>query len=343
MSEPELLEYHKVRSRRSDQGASGAIFRHVLACVDMSPFSHATLAYAAAVALATDARLTVLHVLEPSAGQGPADPVEWTLRHRDVQAKLRERVSRLRGLNAEAVVIDGPAAERICAWARDNDVDLAVLGAGGDDNWPFAGLGGTSRRVAESTHASVLVIPPMDVGDEPIHLSRVMTPLDGSCRSECALPIALGIAAAYDAEFVLVHAAPNVDLTETGPLEAEAIALRDRLRRRNERVAEQYLRKVRSRLPRTGISTRARVLPSGDPRHELARAATEDRSDIIVLSSTGRSGHPDLSVGSVAEYLINHVDKPILLVRGPDGSSRPVRLHFEDTAPVRMPSRTLMW
>ena len=342
MSEPELLEYRKVQPQTSRRRAGHPIFRHVLACVDMSPFSRAALAHAAAIALAADARLTVMHVVEPSAGQAPTDPVEWRLSHRDVEAKLRERVSHLGDLHPDAVVIDGPAAERICAWARDNDVDLTVMGAGGDDNSPFAGLGNTSRRVAESTDASVLVVPSMEVGDEPVHYSRVMTPLDGSCRSECALPIALGIAAVHEAEFVLVHAAPNIDLTETGPLEAEAIALRDRLRHRNERVAEQYLKKVRARLPSAGVSMRMRVLASGDPRHALARAVVDEKSDIIVLSSTGLSGHPDLSLGSVAEYLINHADKPILLVRGPDGNAPRARLLGEDALPVRLPSRALM-
>ena len=87
---------------------------------------------------------------------------------------------------------------------------------------------------------------------------------------------------------------------------------------------------------------RMRVLASGDPRHALARAVVDEKSDIIVLSSTGLSGHPDLSLGSVAEYLINHADKPILLVRGPDGNTPRARLLGEDALPVRLPSRALM-
>ena len=63
---------------------------------------------------------------------------------------------------------------------------------------------------------------------------------------------------------------------------------------------------------------------------------------IIVLSATGLSGHPDLSVGSVAEYLINHVDKPILLVRGRGWT--PPRAHRcgEEAEVVRLPSRALI-
>jgi nucleotide-binding universal stress UspA family protein len=305
--------------------------------MDTSPFAHAALMHATAIASATGARLTLLRVLEPWAGQTPIDPVEWTMRHRDIEAELLERALRLTEIRPDVKVIDGPAAERICAWGRDNGVDLTVLGAGGESGWPFAGLGGTARRVAVAASGSVLLIPSAKVSDAPLRYRRVMTPLDGSSRSECALPVALGIAAAHDAEIGLVHAAPSVDLTEVGPLEADDIDLRDRLRRRNERVAEQYLRRVRSRLPQTFVSARSRVVPDGDPRHALARAAGDDRADIIVLSSTGFGGHPDLSVGSVAEYLINNVDVPILLVRGQGSNPSQAHRCGEDALALRLP------
>jgi nucleotide-binding universal stress UspA family protein len=280
-----------------------------------------------------------MRVLVPSRSQAPTDPVEWTLSHRDAEAELRELATHFADLHADKVVIDGRAAERICAWVRENDVDLIILGADGDGDWSFTGLGGTARRVAEATNASVLIVPSTEVDDKPVQYHRVMTPLDGSARSECALPIALGIAAANDADFVLVHAAPNIDLTETGPVEAEAIALRDQLRHRNERIAEEYLRQVRSHLPRAWADTRMQVLQSGDPRHALARAAVEQQSDIIVLSATGLSGHPDLSLGSIAEYLINHADRPILLVRGQEWTSARTRRRGEGSQALRLPSR----
>ncbi|MGF1629294.1 MAG: universal stress protein [Kiloniellaceae bacterium] len=339
----EISEAPKGGQKLSGKIESQGVFRHVLACVDTSAFSHAALAHASAIASAMDARLTVMRVLEPAASnQAPTDPVEWTLRHRDAENEVRHLAAQFDDLRTGAVVIDGLAAERICAWACDQRADLTVLGVGGDSHWQFAGLGSTARRVAEACKGSVLLVPSAGTGDEPLRYRRVMTPLDGSSRSECALPIAAGIAAAHDAEIVLVHAAPNIELTETGPLEAEALALRDQLRQRNERIAEQYLRGVKSRLPRAQVSMRTRVLANGDPRHALARAVEEDNADIIVLSSTGLSGHSDLSVGSVADYLINHVDKPILLVRSYEWQPLRIQRYAERTQAVRLPSRAQM-
>ena len=315
MSESKLLKQNKTGALPSGAQARRQFLRHVLACVDASSFADAVLAHAAAIAMAADARMTVMRVLEASAVQTPTDPVEWTLHHRDVQADLREQALRFGDLKADAVIVDGPAAERICAWGQDHAVDLTVLGRGGESSGPFIGLGSTARRVAEGVNGSVLIVPSMQLGDAPIRYRRVLIPLDGSSRSECALPLGLGIAAVHGAEMMLVHAAPIVELTEVGPLEAEAVNLRDQLRLRNERAAERYLRRVRSRLP-PAPATRMRVLPSGDPRHALARAAVEEHADLMVLSCTGQSGHPDMSVGSVADYLINHMNIPVLLVRG---------------------------
>lgn len=341
MPEPELLKQDKTDDLPPCAQADHQVLRHVLACVDASSFADAVLAHAAAVAMAARARLTVLRILESSAEQSPMDPVEWTLRHRDLEADLRERATHLDDLQADTVIADGPTAERICAWAHDNAVDLTVLGRCGESSGPFGGLGATARRVAEVVNGSVLIVPSSQVGDAPIRFRRVLIPLDGSSRSECALPLGLRIAASHDAEIMLVHAAPNVDLTETSPPEAETIALRDRLRRRNELAGERYLKRVRSRLPPTA-GTRIRVLPSGDPRHALARAAMDEHTDLMVLSCTGQSGHTDMSLGSVADYLINHMDIPVLLVRRHE-SSPPIGYRKSGVAmAVRLPSRALM-
>jgi nucleotide-binding universal stress UspA family protein len=341
MSELELLKHDTMGPLPRLQRAEHQLIRHVLVCLDGSAFAGAVCAHAAALAIAAGARMTVMRVLETAAVQAPTDPVEWAMKRRDVEADLRKCASRFGDLQADAVVVDGSAAERICTWARANAVDLTVLGGGGEGTWPFVGLGGTARRVAEVFSGSVLLVPSTQVGDAPIRYRTVLTPLDGSSRSESALPLSLAIAAAHHAELVLVHAAPNVDLTEADPLEAEAITLRDRLRRRNERAAERYLKLVRSRMPRTP-ATRIRVLPSGDPRHALARAAVEEHADLMVLSCTGQSGHPDMSVGSVADYLINHMDIPVLLVRGHEGSPSMVYRKSGEAMAVRLPSRALM-
>ena len=317
-------------------------FRHVAACVDSSPFARVVLAHAAAVAEAMNSRLTVMRVLELSAaGQTPPDPVECDLRRRAAQAQIARLVADAGdAAQIESCVVEGPAAERICQWAQEHKVDLTVLGGGGESGWSEWGLGSTARRVAESVAGSVMLVPAAENGGNAVRYRRLMVPLDCSSRAECALPVAIRIAEAHKAEVLLVHAVPDVDLTEVGPLEAEDLDLRDRLRRRNERVAQRYLSLIRARMPLTGRPARIRLLPSNDPRHALARAVSDEEVDLIVLSSCGLGGHRDLPIGSTADFLMTHTATPILLVRG--AAAQPPALRRAAVAPrQRMPGRTL--
>jgi nucleotide-binding universal stress UspA family protein len=301
------------------------------------------LAHAAAIAEAMGSRLTVIHVLEPpTAGQTPPDPIEWELRHREAQAQIMQLTEHAGDtLQIESSVVEGPAAERICQWAREHKVDLTVLAARGESGWSEWGLGGTARQVVESVPGPVMLVPVVETGGDAVRYRRLMVPLDCSSRAECALPIAVRIARGHEAEVLLVHAVPDVDLTEVGPLEAEDLDLRDRLRRRNERVAQRYLNLIRARMPLTGASTRIRLLPSGDPRHALARAVSDEGIDIIVLCASGLSGHRDLPIGSTADFLMTHAAKPILLVRGQATRPASHRRHDAAGARLRLPGRAL--
>ncbi len=339
MSESGLSTQDTTGAPQPGQAAEQPILRHVLACVDEAPFSEVVLVHTAAAAEVVGARLTVMHVLQSPADQEPMDPVEWALRHRDATAYLRERLSRFGDLRAEAVIEAGRLpAERINAWAHDNAVDLIVMGRGGESDGSFVRLGDTARRVAEVANASVLLVPSMQVSDTPIRYRKVLIPLDGSSRSECVLPLGLRIAAAHEAETVLVHAAPKADLIESDLLDAEAVALRDRLYRRNERAARRYLDGIRSRLPVTPTA-RIRLEPSGDARRALARTVAEERADLMVLSSAGTSGYADMTVGSVADYLINHLNIAVLLVRQHKGTPPTDHRKPDHAMDTRLPSQ----
>jgi nucleotide-binding universal stress UspA family protein len=343
MPETEHLEDRRTRSDPLPAAVNRPSFRHVMACVDSSPFARAVLAHAAAVAEGMGSRLTVMRVLEPSTvGQTPPDPIEWDLRRREAQAQIARLAAHAGdAVQIEPCVVEGPAAERICQWAREHQVDLTVLGARGDSGWFEWGLGGTARRVAESVPGSVMLVPATEIGGDAVRYRRLMVPLDCSSRAECALPTAIRIAADHEAEVLFVHAVPDVDLTEVGPLEAEDLDLRDRLHRRNEQVAKRYLNLIRFRRPLTGAATRIRLLPGGDPRHALARAVSDEGVDLVVLCSLGLSGHRDLPIGSTADFLMTHATTPILLVRGQ--TTRPASPHWHRAvaARLRLPDRAL--
>jgi nucleotide-binding universal stress UspA family protein len=61
---------------------------------------------------------------------------------------------------------------------------------------------------------------------------------------------------------------------------------------------------------------------TGDPAHALLNTAEQDRADLLVVGSHGRSGIGRFLLGSVSEKVMRHVDCSVLVVRGNESNSR---------------------
>ncbi len=62
-------------------------------------------------------------------------------------------------------------------------------------------------------------------------------------------------------------------------------------------------------------------LRHGDPIGEIVRLANEEKADMIVMGTHGRTGLTRLLMGSVAEAIVRRADCPVLTVKHPpDGS-----------------------
>jgi nucleotide-binding universal stress UspA family protein len=307
------------------------VLRKIAALIDGSPYSEQVLMHAVRAAAALDAELTLLRVIEPRAPT-LLDPVAFDLRVREA----REEVDRLAeegstgGRRVKTAVIEGDAAEQIRQWVRDNDIDLTVLGTHGDRGVTDWGLGSTARKLLDSVPGSLFLIPAdrRPAGRGPYR--TVLVPLDGSSHAESVLPLANRFAADAGRRVVLAHIVPVPELTETAPMENEARELRERLVRRNRRVADEYLERIRAHAD-GNVEVRA-TSEIADVRTGLAAIIDDERPDLVVLSAYGRGRRMDVPFGSVAAHLIGRASVPLLIVRG--RRSAPARAA---AAPIRLP------
>lgn len=75
-------------------------------------------------------------------------------------------------------------------------------------------------------------------------------------------------------------------------------------------LAERELGQRRARFPAdVAVETRTLVAPS--VAHAIADYASENRCDVIALSTHGRSGFRRLVMGSVAEAVLRHARVPV--------------------------------
>jgi nucleotide-binding universal stress UspA family protein len=137
-------------------------------------------------------------------------------------------------------------------------------------------------------------------------MRSILVPLDGSRLSESALPIATALARAVRAEIVLVRAVLAEGLEALDP-EAQIDF---------EAEAEAYLLRVADGLETAGVSPVGRRVIQGKADQVIAQVALQDRADLIVIATHGRSGVTRLLLGSVAERVIWQVTIPVVLTRG---------------------------
>lgn len=302
---PEFAE--RPRDGRPDGG--------ILACLDDSLSGDGILDQALALGGALGLTITAGRVLEtPRRPGSPADPFEWQVLRRECLERLAHLVRRAgrTGPAVDQVLLAGPAADELLGWGRDNGIGLMVLGTR-ERAAAVSGLGGTAQRVMERAGVSMLLVPAGHPGRLPYR--RVLVPLDGSCRAESVLPVAMRLARASGAELVLAHVVPQSEAIAAAAGGEAPHALCLRLIEQNEQNARDYLDALEARLWRDRLPVRAVVATGGDPRTELRRLAISLKADLIIASSHGRNGMTDVPCGSVTEYLATHAPAPLLVVR----------------------------
>lgn len=313
--------------------------RRVMVAIDERHQSQKAIPHAIAVAGALGAEVVLLHVLEPMRCDAcVSDPIEWRLLRQAAESRIhklaREDVGGDR--KVRTFIEEGRAADQICRLVRESRVDLTVICSHGKGASAGYTMGSTARAVIDCAQGSVLVVP-AQIEDRPIvRFRRIIVPLDGSSRAESVLPLARTIAEFHRAELLLTHAIPEPELTEIGPPQPEDEELRAGLMSRNERVAREYLVRLRATLCGNKATIRVLMLRGGDARHLLMRAIDEHKADLVILSSHGHGGHLDMAAGSVTAHLSSHASVPVLIVRqnaapldGSHSGDRP--LHSSDT------------
>jgi nucleotide-binding universal stress UspA family protein len=70
-----------------------------------------------------------------------------------------------------------------------------------------------------------------------------------------------------------------------------------------------------------GFQSEAHII-SGDPRTELVEAAKNQRADLLVVGSHGRTGLTKLLLGSVASHVVTHAPCSVLVVKGATDKAR---------------------
>ncbi|OGP54085.1 MAG: hypothetical protein A2Y65_12730 [Deltaproteobacteria bacterium RBG_13_52_11] len=140
--------------------------------------------------------------------------------------------------------------------------------------------------------------------------NKILVPLDGSATSEAILPEIEKLASAFGSSISLLHVVPI--LTFSGSM--EPIVQYETITEALTKEGEAYLRTIEKRLKDKGLTVESHLLQGNEAQLILQHGDRKD-VDLIAMSTHGRSGVSRWLLGSVAEKVIRHATKPILLVR----------------------------
>lgn len=136
-------------------------------------------------------------------------------------------------------------------------------------------------------------------------MERIVVGADGSPGSRNALRWAGNLAAAHNAEVVVMTGFVPVD-SELRPGRVETL------------VAEEERRLATwSEAARVDDVVVRAVVTQGDPRQGILQVAEAEDADLIVVGREGTSAGPGLlHIGSMAEWLAHHADRTVAIVGG---------------------------
>jgi nucleotide-binding universal stress UspA family protein len=141
-------------------------------------------------------------------------------------------------------------------------------------------------------------------------IKSIVVPLDGSRVAERAIPVAARLAKKTGATLHLVMAQePTQGLAPFSEIGPPSVLLMEELDRRHE----GYLDRTAARLRRVGVRIKT-VMADGAAGKVIARTVKSARAGLVVMSTHGRGALDRFGLGSVSDYLVRHLEVPILLI-----------------------------
>ena len=217
------------------------------------------------------------------------------------------------GAHVHTETLRGAAATRLLEQAESVSPDVMIISTHGRSGLARWQRGAVADKVIRGAKCPVLVVGPkaMERGQwleaEAIPpFKKILVPLDGSQRSEEALPAAMQFAEQFDAQVHLLQVAPYVPLASSF-WETPVVVTKE-----VEEASKQYLTEVAEKLGKpANLSIHVTL---GAPSHEIDTFIQQNTIDLVVLTSHGRSGLARAALGSVTDRVIG-AGPPVLVVR----------------------------
>jgi nucleotide-binding universal stress UspA family protein len=280
-------------------------YRKILVAIDGSESSRNALSQAFRFAVDEKCWISVTSVVPPYDGE-----IE-ILGIKDIRASLRKpcedalreakKFAETERALIKTVIEEGETHERIVDLADAENCDIIIMGRRGLRPVERMLVGRVTARVIGHSQRDVLVVP----NNTTVGWKTIVLATDGSKYSAVAAARAIAFAQSYGGELRVLSV---VDV----PTEfyAEAPQAVDDLVKK----AKGFVADVKKQAEDSGVKAETFV-GEAEAHEAVINLAREQKADMIVIGSHGRTGLRRLLMGSVAEKVIGYAACPVLVVK----------------------------
>ncbi|MDG5774877.1 universal stress protein [Haloarculaceae archaeon H-GB2-1] len=296
------------------------MYDSVLIATDGSEHARRAAIHANRLAERFGATVHVLSVVDVQSHAGLFDAGGISQEFADqLEANAKDAVERLREaaaseLDLQTAVVEGDPADQILEYATDHDVDVIVMGTHGRRGVRRFIAGSVTEYVVRLADVPVLTVPADQSQRAVESYDRILIPTDGSECANAAVEHALAIASRFDATVDVLNVI-DVNAISGGAYAAYPPDVLDELRSAGESATASVADRARD----AGVSVNTTVR-EGFPVRTILEYASEEKSDVIVMGTHGRSGLERFVLGSTTERILRRAPVPLLSVHAPDAT-----------------------
>ncbi len=198
---------------------------------------------------------------------------------------------------ARCQILTGNRDDELLRLAVDSSTDLILLGHTRSNT----GRRSLARRLAMKAPCSIWLVP----DGSPVKLDRIIAAVDFSPASAHALSLATSIAERRGLDSCeVLHVYFDTSL-------AGVDEYRPGIREREKETFAKFVQDLELH----GVKVKPRFEESPNVSHAIARAAAEDRADLVVMGTRGMTPSASILLGSQSEHTLMETQVPVLAVK----------------------------
>lgn len=278
---------------------------------DGSAFSEGAVREAIKLAKTCSSRLLAVSVIETNPEYETIAPKLVEKAEKETRSHLesvKDRAAK-EGVDCEIIARQGEEPYKyIIEEAEKNKVEMIIMGRRGRTGLKRLMMGSETARVIGHAPCKVLVVPRA----AQIDFKNIVVASDGSKCSDAAVREAISISKRRGSNLIAVSVVPSESASPFDIVHSEM--QKGAIIDKELEEAEKIVKNVKSLAEENGLKAKGFVY-SGIPYDAVLEIAKDEKADLIVVGSHGRTGLSRLLMGSVTERVIGLAECAVLVVK----------------------------